>query len=137
MNHATTHLEAQVAHPAALTVVGADRHVQSVIRGYRRRVDRERSGEARVARLARRLCETRRERLVAERPTRGGIRDLQGLVTEAGDTRISDNLRVVAAGVRPAVLTIDRAGQVPLARIERDRVRADGVGRGYSAEEAE
>ena len=126
-------LEAQVAHPCAAAVVRADRHVQAGLHGGLRRADPERRAEARLQRrLAGRLCEAGRERLVTEAFAGDGIgqaeRELAEPVRLGGRVVIvGGHLHVVGAGLRPAHLAVDVA-HVVLGRLEDDRTDRVGPG---------
>ena len=100
-------LETQVAHPRPLPIVGADREMETVERRCRRSPDLERRLEVLIARLRGRVGKTRRERLIAERTARLCVGNLECLAA-----RNSDDVCVVTAGIRPAALAVDVAGDV-------------------------
>ena len=121
-------LEAQVAHPGAAAVVRADRHVQAGLHGGLRRADPERRAEARLQRrLAGRLCEAGRERLVTEAFAGDGIGQAEGELAEpvrlgGRVVIVGGHLHVVGAGLRPAHLAVDVAHVVAgAARRRSDR----------------
>ena len=100
-------LEAQVARPRTLPVVGADRDHEARLHVIRRRSDRKLDSKRFLHGHPGRIGETRREGLVAEAAARDSVRDLQRL-TEAKARGIHD-VDVVGAGLRPALLSVDVA----------------------------